>query len=66
MTGIGPSCPVGPLHKPWAYPPEPGSLSPPDHPSVDDKLNCGSGEFRGKHAIAPRNEQQIGILGQKQ
>jgi hypothetical protein len=56
MADIGPSCPGGPLCKLRACLLESGSLSQSDHLFVDDKLDCGSGGFLGKDAVALRNE----------
>jgi hypothetical protein len=49
-----------------AYLPIFGSLTQFGHPSVDDRLNCGSSESRGKHAVIPRSEQQTVTLNRTQ
>jgi hypothetical protein len=53
-----------PLHKLLAYIPIFGSLAQFGHPSMGDRLNYGSSESRGKHAIVPRSEKQIVTLDQ--
>jgi hypothetical protein len=48
-----------------AYLPESNSLALFGHLSAGDKLNYGSSEFREKHAVAPKSEQQTATLDQK-
>jgi hypothetical protein len=45
----------------WVF----GWLAQFGHPSVGDRLNYGSGEFRGTRAVAPNSERQTVILGQR-
>jgi hypothetical protein len=65
MADTCPICHDSSARKLGAYLQEFGSLSPSDHRSMDDKLNCGLDASPRKHATAPRNEQQTGVLGQK-
>jgi hypothetical protein len=49
-------CPDSSAHKLGACLQEFSSLSPSDHQSGNDMLNCGSDVFLRKHAAAPGNE----------
>jgi hypothetical protein len=62
------SCPNSlgvPSHKPLAYLQEFGLLAQFGRPSMDDRLNYGSNDFRGTCAIAPKSEQQSVTLDQR-
>jgi hypothetical protein len=53
------SCPnfLGVLsHKPLAYLQGFDLLAQFGRPSMDDRLNCGSSEFRGTRAVVPKTE----------
>jgi hypothetical protein len=65
MIDTCPICTDSSAHKLVTYLQEFGSLSPSDHRSMDDKMNCGSDASSRKHAAALRNEQQTGVLSQK-
>jgi hypothetical protein len=51
-----------PSHMPLAYPPGFGSLAMFDCQSMGDKLSYGSSEFRGKHTVVLKSEQQTVTL----
>jgi hypothetical protein len=65
MTDTCTICHDSSARKFGAYLHEFDSLSPSNHRSTDDNLNCGSDASPGKHAPALRNERQTGVLGQK-
>jgi hypothetical protein len=65
MADTCPNCPGGSSYMHEAYPRALGSLALFHHRPVGDKLNCGSSGCLEKRAAAPRNEQQIGPLGQR-
>jgi hypothetical protein len=65
MADTSSICHDSSAHKLGAYLQEFDSLSPSDHRSADDKLNCGSKASLRKHEAAPRKERQTGALGQK-
>jgi hypothetical protein len=53
------SCPNSlgvPSHKPLAYLPEFDLLTQFGCPPMDDRANCGSNEFQGTCAVAPKSE----------
>jgi hypothetical protein len=56
---------VVPSHKPLAYLLESDLLSQFGYSSVGDRLNYGSSESQGKHAVVPKNKQQTVALGQR-
>jgi hypothetical protein len=53
-----------PLHMPLAHPPRFDLLTQFGYPSVGDRLNYGSSDFQGKHAVVPRSEQQTVTIDQ--
>jgi hypothetical protein len=56
------SCPNSldtPSHKLVTYPIGFGLLAQFGRPSMDDRLNNGSNESLGAHAVTPKNERQI-------
>jgi hypothetical protein len=65
MASICPICPDSLAHKLRAYLQELGSISPSDHRSVDDMLNCGLDAFPSKHVAASKNKQQTRVLYRK-
>jgi hypothetical protein len=59
MVDTCPICHESSAHKLIAYVQELGPLSPTDHRSVDDKLNCGSDVSPRKHAATPRMSDKL-------
>jgi hypothetical protein len=62
MANSCPSCLDVPLRRLLAYLPIFGSLAQFGYLFAGDRLNYGSNESQGKHAIVPRSEQQTMIL----
>jgi hypothetical protein len=65
MASTYPNCPGSSSYMHRAYPQALGPLALFDHQSASDKVNCGSGGYLERHAAAPRNEQQAGLLNQR-